>query len=96
MKAFNNLFSYTINLKNKCVQNSFNKLASRNFSDWQSNGVPGGNTSRQFRENFVAPNGWAMFNRSGNKNLKPKIENVDKSKDFPSNSSRLNFLKGKK
>jgi hypothetical protein len=96
MKTFNNLFLGSFNFKNKSILNSFNKFTSRNFSDWQSNGIAGGNISRQVRENFVAPNGYATFNRPGNKNIKGKIENVDKNKDFPSNLARLNFLKGKK
>jgi hypothetical protein len=94
MKAFNkNLFS-TFNFTNKTTM--FNKITLRNFSDWQTNGKAGGAISRQTRENFVAPNGWTLFNSPGHKNVKAKMENVDKNKDFPNNSSRLNFLKGKK
>jgi hypothetical protein len=97
MKAFNkNIILNSLNLKNHSLLASFNQFTSRNFSDFQSNGIVGGNISRQFRENFVAPNGYAVFNRAGHKNVKSRVENLDKNKDFPSNSSRLSFLKGKK
>lgn len=97
MKAFNkNIFLQSFNFKNKSILCSFNKFSLRYFSDFQSNGIPGGNMSRQARENFLAPNGYALFNSAGHKKVKAKLDNVDKNKDFPSNSSRLNFLKGKK
>jgi hypothetical protein len=94
MKAINKYLFSPLNITNKT--SLFNKVTFRNFSDWQSNGVVGGATSRQTREHFISPNRWTLFNSSGNKTVKAKLENVDKNKDFPSNSSRLNFLKGKK
>jgi len=81
---------------NKSSLNSVINISSCKFSDWASNGVVGTTTTRQIRENFVSPNGFAIFNSAGHTKVKAKFEKVDNTKDFPNNSSRLNFLKGKK
>ena len=97
MKAFSKkiVTSYANN-GNKSPLISLVNITSFRFSDWASNGVVGTTTTRQIRENFVSPNGFAIFNSAGHKKVKAKFEKVDNTKDFPTNSARLNFLKGKK
>jgi hypothetical protein len=97
MKAFSKkvVTSYS-NIGNKSSLISFINITSCRFSDWASNGVVGTTITRQVRENFVSPNGFAIFNSAGHRKVKAKFEKVDNTKDFPTNSARLNFLKGKK